>query len=454
MFGRRSFVTGLGLGGAATLLGPLCRRLIREALGQPSDQRRLFVFAVTNGWNHESDCENAPKVNNKAGENSILFRSNVRASNDFDLPANFMEPLAPYKNEVGVLFGLHNFEGSNEGFHGSAACGLTAAAKGQGPSIDRVIGARLKAKHNDLYTGCNFAAMVSGYVACPSFEGPGKKADAYTTPLKAYAGYFGNAAGMTPQQVQSTLELDKSLFDGMARDIERARMRLAGRERAKLDQALESTREVEKKLGALQTSPRFTGQKPPAPTLDSTGLRRDVIHAFMDLSFQVQAFGLTHVSLVSIGAEASTYSDSWGSILPGIPGDTHNGLMHTRNYEQIRRINVYQATEFAYLRQQLGTVAEGGGTMADNSLCVWVNTAGLRHHRGSNCHVLVSLAGKNVPVKKPLWLDFSKVVTGKLYKLEGGRHMGEAFVSLAQALGASEVTTFGAGMGSLPGLLA
>jgi hypothetical protein len=258
---------------------------------------------------------------------------------------------------------------------------------------------------------------------------------------------------MTPQQVKSTLDLDKSLFDGMARDIERARGRLAGAERAKLDQLLESARETEKKLSALQDSPRFTGAKPSAPTVDRSGLYRDVIHGFMDLAFQVQAFGLTHVSLVSIAGEFGTYSDSWGSILPGIPGDTHNGLMHTPNYEQIRRINTYQASELAYLRQQLGTVQEGGEAMADHSVSLWVNGAGLRHHRGSNCQVLVLLAGKHSRVKAPLWQDHTTLVSGKLYKLEGGRHVGEAFVTLGQAMGV-EMTTFGAGKTALPGVLA
>jgi hypothetical protein len=237
----------------------------------------------------------------------------------------------------------------------------------------------------------------------------------------------------------------------MARDIDRARSRLGVQERAKLDQLLESTREVERKLSALQTSPRLTGQKPPAPTLDRSGLSKDVIHTFMDLAFQVQAFGLTHVSLISIGAEAATYSDSWGSILPGIPGDTHNGLMHTPQYDQIRRINSYQATELAYLRQQMATVAEGDGTMADHSVSLWVNGAGLRHHRGSNCQVLVMLAGKKTKMNKPLWLDFSQLVSGKLYKLEGSRHVGEAFTSIAQALDV-KASSFGAGMGPLPGI--
>jgi hypothetical protein len=446
IIGRRNFVAGLGLGAATPLLSPLCRRLVGEARGQANQHKHLFIFAASNGWNHESDCEGAPKVSNKPGENSLLFKAAVRAPNDFDLPA-FMEPLRPHKGDTLVLYGLDNFEGSPEGFHGSGSCGLTAAPKGQGVSIDRVIGAALKQRHGDLYVGCNFASTISGRVACPSYDGPGKKADAYTTPVKAYEAYFGAAAGLTPAQTRSTLALDKSLFDGMTRDLERARGRLAGAERAKLDQVLESTREVEKKLAALQNDTRLAG-KPPAPTVNATGLRREVIRAFVELAVQVQRFGLTHVSLVSLGAEAATYSDSWGSILPGIPPDSHNGLMHTRNYEQIRRIATYQAGEVAHLRSLL---VAAGGSLADDSVCLWTNTSGLRHHRGSNCQVLVLLAGRSVGLRRPLWLDTSRLVTGKLYRTEGARHLGEAYVSVAQAMGVP-LSKFGGGNGPLPGL--
>jgi hypothetical protein len=45
------------------------------------------------------------------------------------------------------------------------------------------------------------------------------------------------------------------------------------------------------------------------------------------------------------------------------------------------------------------------------------------------------------------------VVSGKLYQLEGSRHIGEAYVALAQAVGVG-LNSFGAGQGAVPGVLA
>jgi hypothetical protein len=276
------------------------------------------------------------------------------------------------------------------------------------------------------------------------------------TPVQAYAAYFGMASGMTPQQVQANLDLDKSLFDGMREDLARARKRVSAGEAAKLDQVTGSLRELEMKLQALQSGARLSAGKPPAPTIDTSGMDPMIIRALSDLTVQVQAFGLTHVSHFSMHGRAAFDDDNWKP-LAGADfnnyGQNHNGLFHTENDTaagEVRKMHRYMAAEIAWMRGALGKIALGSGTLADETVIVWTVQGGLRHHGGSNAQAIVLLAGSKTRVAAPLWSDF--LTATEAGALKGTQQLGSAYVSLANAMDVP-ITTFGMGQGALPGVL-
>lgn len=473
LIGRRNFISGLGLGGSATVLLPLCRRLIRQAQGAVVDDRRVIFVTTNQGWSTEADDRMVTGPGYKAGANSIMFKSNVRSEKDWDLPVMF-EPLKAHHKNMTVLFGFKNFMNSGGAPHGSGLSTLTGTQvlnpdeDGSPPSsisIDRFLGKELKQRHGDLVDSTNMATLMYGqYQTSTSADGRGKAADAYATPVKAYAAYFGSANNLTPRQVESTLALDQSLWDGLTGDIERVRMKMAGFERQKFDQALESARALETKLAA-RAKMTTSQEKPVAPKHNEGTLTNATVQGFIDVSVQAHTFGLTHVSHVAMHGY-NTESDSRRALIPDIrEDDTHNRVFHgdQGNYANIeereadvRKINVWQSKQVARILDQLAAAPGSAGTLADDTLIVWINAGGYMHHRGHFNHPVVMIGNLHGKVRAPLWMDLTQYVSGQLYRLEGKRHICDAFVTIANALNVP-ITTFGDATvckGAVPNVLA
>lgn len=462
LIGRRNFIHGLGLGASATLLTPLCTRIIKEAMGQTDVHRRFIFVTIGNAWNHEGDTKGSTTTMN-TGMKSAMFRAGFRSPTDFDLPI-FMEALNPYKSEVAIWYGLQVINQSDAN-HGAQRAILTEVdvAKTTGDiSIDRKIGAELKARYKDIHQSSVVGPLCTSYpggsARNPSMDGPGRNSDCYMTPVKAYTAYFGAATGgtVTPQQMTANVNLDKSLFDGMVADINRAKSRLGGtKDVEKFDQALQSLREFETKIGALSNIPVTTvaGGKPPAPTLDATAMTAPLMKGLADITVQLQAFGLTHVGSLSIHGSAAFDQDNWKG-LAGADfnnyGENHNGLFHQvtdAGSNEMRKMHKYVASEIVgYLRAQLGMYKAGTGTLADETVIAWINQGGLRHHGGSDGNLMFMLAGKNTRIKAPFWMDYFTETSGN--GIRGSKKIGNAFISLANSA-EIPMTTFGTASGAL-----
>jgi hypothetical protein len=208
-----------------------------------------------------------------------------------------------------------------------------------------------------------------------------------------------------------------------------------------MDQILDATRGLEKQFAAREMlaaggGGMAAGAQP--PTLDKSGLNNDAILEMVDVAFQTLAFGLTHVVHLSVmGRDA--YNDAWGGL--GLPYDTHLGISHggikspppgftfTGAEEKIIR---FHGSLIARLFERLAQVPEDGGTMADNTLAVWVNSGGGKHHDGNATIPLVFVGDL-----KGAWAP-----AGKYLRVPGSRCISDAFVSVARAMGV-DTTTFG-----------
>lgn len=460
LVGRRDFLGSLGLGAAATLLSPFCSRLIRSARGAALSDARLLFFTANQGWNSEADDDDV-RSDTPKGQRSRFFNTSLRSTRDFDLP-DILEPLTPWRAETSILFGLKNFLHTFDGVpHGSGWSTLTALpgtddGEPTGISIDRYLGKELQKKHGDLIDSATMSTLMYGqYPTAMSADGPRKEATVYVTPLKAYAAFFGKATATAPSDVTRLLARNKSLFDGMVADIDRARGGLAPTDRQKLDQLTDSTRELERKLSMRLSAGGRTG-KPPAPTVDASDLKPEVITAFLDVAVQVQAYGLTHVSHFALHG-TSAESDTRRYLVPGIRSDdTHNGVYHEDLQPDIKNIVLYQARQIAYVRKQLDALDDGGAPLSAKTLIVWLNAGGYQHHRGHHAHPMVLVGSLGGALKTPSYVDYTRIVTGSDHTLEGERHIADAFVTLANAAGVP-MTTFGDGascQGALPEVLA
>lgn len=435
LIGRRNFLRGMGLGAGAGLLTPLVSGLLSEASGAAVNRKKLVVLTSGNGWGHQG------QPRNPMSENGNLF-TKVRSETDWDLPTA-LAPLAALKSKLTIAGVFYNPHGGNQ--HGCGQATLSVVPTGDkdapgGISFDRYIGKELYP--NDQFRSTVFAPAHFGKLENPaehtSADGPGQQVLVPNNPVAAYDKYLAGVGGTMVPGLDPKLGIaqDKGLVDAMLKDIERVRKQLVGREKAKFDQIIESTNSLSKQIAGREGTAGNAG-KVTRPMLQATGLSNEVIRSFNDLGFNTLALGLTHVVHLSIlGHDA--FNDGWNGL--NLPYDAHEALAHGQvkdmpNFDYTaaqQKIIAFHAAEIAHLFEQLKAVPEENGTMADNTILMWVNSGGGKHHDG----------GATIPFVTVGDLGGAWPAAGKYTFVQGTRCISDAFVSVANALGLA-TNTFG-----------
>jgi hypothetical protein len=448
VLGRRNLLSGLGLGAGSQLLGSIFKALLPEAQGAAALRKRLIVFSTGNGF-LERFWTCAPK-----------------SETDFDLASMpVFAPLAPYKENLVIASKF--FNPFSQASHGNQMATLTVTespvklSQMRGPpggiSIDRLIAKSIGAADpfDSTAVGCvTYRQGGSPQTAlCLSADGRNTPFPAIGSPTLAWRTFFGGgkgAGGMPAgDSLAQALAEDRSFLDLINEDVARMSARLAGPERARLDQYLDSLRGVEKSI-ALRASAELTCKNATPPAIDPAkgalddNLDPDVLAAHIDLTFAAQQCGLTHVSHISIeGMEAPHVRYTWAPI-----GQTknHHDDHHGFNYAVLQKIDTWWMSQVARMVDLLAKAPEGNGTMLDNTLVMFVNCCGGIHHRGHELHPLVFVAGKNVGMKGGRYLQYPQ-----------GQHcVSDAYISVANLFLDQPISTFGdpsVCKGPLPGLV-
>jgi hypothetical protein len=438
LIGRRDFTGALGLGAGAHLLGAVSGRLAPEALGAEGGRKRFILFTHGGGLLEEHySCPSSP-----AG---------------FELNP-VMAPLAPFKKDLLVISKLYcphdrflhgngwatttmvpKMAGSTDGIWGKPPGGI---------SFDRLLAGEIG--KGDPFSSTVQAIAENGTSLFPaiSADGPGKAFPPIQSPVKAYATYFGQGlpgmpAGPSGPPPEKALAQHRSVLDALRGDITRMSGRLAGAERAKLDQYLESLRGLERQLGQVVTGPAACATRPAEPpaSLDKMSLNPDVIAAHVDVMFHAQACGLTRVSHFTLHGNSSPHNFyGWLGDQRGFHNDHHAG-----DKPMIAKISNWVFTKVAQLAERMAAAREGNGTMLDNSLVAFINVCGGKHHGGQDTYSVITLGQAGGALKTGRVLNYPV----------RERSLADAYVGFAHALGAP-IRTFGDpahNKGPLPGLL-
>ena len=133
----------------------------------------------------------------------------------------------------------------------------------------------------------------------------------------------------------------------------------------------------------------------------------------------------------------------------GISGN-HHAISHDFsssgvNYDAYNKIQTWYQQQFAYLLGKMDAIKEGDGTLLDHSIVLWATEIGesTQHDLLMMPYVLAgSASGK---IRAGRLLDFSS----------NRRDNNQMLVSIGQAMGAADLTSFGDASGAtgpLPGL--
>jgi Protein of unknown function (DUF1552) len=273
----------------------------------------------------------------------------------------------------------------------------------------------------------------------PIWSGPGRVVPAMQNPWDAYKRVFANlpasASAPAPAPAPTVkVDLRKSALDYALAEITGLRARLGARDRELLDSYHESLRDIERRLAGTQMPAPLASCAP--PTLGSSvDVKAEANYPAigrlqMDLAVAALQCGLTRVASLQWGNSNDQCSYSFLGI-----NNLGHDLAHNNNdcdRDHAKKLKVYRwySEQAAYLLGKLAAIDEGGVSMLDNTLVLWVSE--FSESNGHNANRLMWLLMGNAG---------GQLRSGRVLDC-GGRSVNDLHAALCNVFGITD-RTFG-----------
>jgi hypothetical protein len=351
---RRTFLRGVGTAFALPLLDAMIPALRAERLTAAAPVRRLGFLYYTLGVNVDKW---RPK-----GEGA-----------DYQL-SEALAPLAPHKNKFVVITGLSSDpDRTKAGFHDRALTSfmtgveMTRGKVQVGISVDQIaaqaLGKETQFASLELSTEYNLELGGVSYKTATTplpFE---------PNPRRVFERLFGEGGKIDPVASAERRTADQSSLDTVTARIAELKARLGPSDRRKLDEYLQSIRDIERRIQvALEKKPvDLPDVARPAGIPDSWPEHVKIMFDLQALALQAD---LTRVWTFMMAREASSMTFPHLGITMG-----HHEISH-HNFEAdklaaLAKINVNQSELFAYFLTKLESIKEGNSTLLDHSLIMY-----------------------------------------------------------------------------------
>jgi len=334
-----------------------------------------------------------------------------------------LTPIEPVKDQITVITNLE-LQTSYPGTHDTANAGFLSAAYAKhtegsdyylGTTVDQLaakqVGQDTQLPSLELCMDLDPLAGVCNngyacvYMNCLSWSSPTTPLPSEAHPRKVFERLFGEGGSF--EERQAALKRRASLLDSFGDGINRLKGAVGNADRARLDQYLESIREVERQIERAEAATSDDS----APDLDRPV---GVPEAFADhakLMFDLQLLALqadiTRVITFQLTRELTnrTYPEI------GVPDPHHPTSHHGNDPEKLRkiaRINAFHVSLFADFIQRLKATPEGDGTLLDNTVYVYGSGMGNSSlHDHLNLPILVA-GGASLGMKGGRHIRFEK----------------------------------------------
>lgn len=340
----------------------------------------------------------------------------------FALPPT-LSPLEPHRADIVVVSGLGHPQaaamGDRPAGHGrSCPAFLTGAHARQtegpdircGVSMDQVFAAHLgdATQIPSLELGIDQASLLGScdinyscaYTNGISWLTPTVPLPVTANPRDVFERLFGDGEALDEKSRLAQLRRQSSILDFVAEDAARLSGALGAEDRHKLDEYLDATRAIEKRLQRAQAAPaaaQGTAMQSPAGIPDDFA---EHVRLMIDLQVLAMQADMTRVGSFMIGREISnrTYPEI------GVADSHHMLSHHGKNPDKMAKlavINRYHMQFFAYMLERLKDTRDGEGSLLDTMLVLRGSAFG-----DSNDHD---------------FMDLPVIVAGGLVK--GGRHV-------------------------------
>ena len=293
-----------------------------------------------------------------------------RIGRDFEFPF-ILQPLEPFREYVTVVSGLRNKGGESSSPHGiieETWLNCVSPRKrdpktGVGITIDQ-IAARHLGKDTSL-PSLEICGEPGGMV---SFRTPDQPLPMESNPRKAFYGMFGQ--GDTKEERQAILSTTGSLLDYVRDASASLNRRLDASDRARVNDYLDSVREIERRVQRLEENAKSLGDDIPGAPLgppEDFGELLDIQFEMIALSFQTNR---TRVATMKMVEEASMRTYPNLNVHEAFHPTSHWGGFPDR-IANLRLIQNYHTSVFAKFVKRLAEMHEGNGSVLDNSIILF-----------------------------------------------------------------------------------
>lgn len=344
-------------------------------------------------------------------------------------------PFEPFKEDVSYLEGLDHAGGWSLGGHSSGDVFATGAdmkehEKTNNISVDQAA-ARVMGHHTrypSLVMGSEGGTGSYGASKTLSHYGPGRPIPAMHNPQDIFNRLFRPYDGKSIEQVRAELKRERSVLDLLISQSKSLNNRLGQADQRKMDEYLESIRQLEKRVDRTTDWTRK-----PLPSVDPKNFKLDVsykdpqeyLRCMYDLLFIALQTDSTRFATFQTESENSSQSELWNfaNYVLGYKGATHD-IAHKRPKDYSGQWDQWRNKQHAYFLQRLKDTPEGDGNMLDNTIVLW--GCGHPHASHSTHNYPIQLAGGSR-------LGFKH---GKLHKFVGEKKvpLANLFVSMLNAV--------------------
>ncbi len=307
-----------------------------------------------------------------------------------------LKPLDDFRDRMVFIRGLYNAEALKGNIHSSQTGNLLSGAPlssggtiRSGTSVDQVIAQKIgrQTKLPSLVLGCeksnptvhkNYSMLYSSHISWSSSTTP--------TPLEVYP-----ALAFDQLFKDSAERGDQSVLDAILADAKDVRRGISRQDRQKLDEYLNSVREVEHRIERAGQRGELQGWRPtlakPNLPRPKDGYPQDIVeHMRLMSDILVLAFqtDTTRICTLKLNNDHGTLR------FPhlGVDYMIHHLLSHN-DTEDWLKVNQFFLEQMAYIARRLDAIQEGERTALDNSMIMLCSSMMTGHHDATQLPVVL-----------------------------------------------------------------
>jgi hypothetical protein len=307
-----------------------------------------------------------------------------------------LEPLQDFREKMVLVNGLYNVEATKGNIHssqtGNLLSGAPLASGGEirsGTSVDQYMAQRYGAstKVPSLVLGCeksnpsvhkNYSMLYSSHISWSSPTTP--------TPLEIYPALAFDSLFKTSES-----RGEKSVLDAVLADAGDLRRQISTADQHKLDEYLDSVRDVEQRIENAGKKGELQGWR---PTIDkpniprpADGIPQDIAeHMRLMSDILVLAFqtDTTRIGTLKLNNDHSSLR------FPNLGVDymIHHLLSHSDSNDWLK-VNRFFLDQVAYITKKLDSIQEGNRTLLDNTMLLFCSSMMTGNHDNNQLPVVL-----------------------------------------------------------------